>query len=97
MRHVRLSGPWLEKLASPHGYGAARYALFFEERVLHKEDSPLLSCSDIIALPCHYLPRRDVSEKEVFRQMQVRHERRQAAIDAAYKKQDTEGLLSATG
>ena len=62
---------------------------FLEERVLHKEDSPLLSCSDIIALPCHYLPRRDVSEKEVFRQMQVRHERRQAAIDAAYKKQDT--------
>ena len=71
---------------------------FLEERELHEEDSPLLSCSDIVALLCHYLPRRDVSEEEVFRQMQVRHERRQAAIDSAYKKQDTEGLLlSATG
>jgi SRSO17 transposase len=70
---------------------------FLEERVLHKEDSPLLSCGDIIALLCHYLPRRDVSEEEVFRQMQVRHEKRQAAIEAAYKKQDAEGLLSATG
>ena len=29
--------------------------------------------------------------------MQVRHERRQAAIEAAYIKQDAEGLLSATG
>ena len=65
---------------------------FLEERVLHKEDSPLLSCGDIIALLCHYLPRRDVSEEEVFRQMQVRHEKRQAAIDAAYKKQDAEDL-----
>ena len=70
---------------------------FLEERELHEEDSPLLSCSDIVALLCHYFPRRDVSEEEVFRQMQVRHERRQAAIDSAYKKQDTEGLLSATG
>jgi len=61
-----------------------------KERLLHKKDCPLLSCGDIIALLCHYLPRRDISEKEVFRQMQIRHERRQASIDSAYRKQETE-------
>ena len=70
---------------------------FLEERLLHKEDCPLLSCGDITALLCHYLPRRDVSEEEIFRQMQVRHERRQASIDAAYRKQLAEGLLTTTG
>ena len=70
---------------------------FLEERLLHKEDCPLLSCGDITALLCHYLSRRDVSEEEKFRQMQVRHERRQASIDAAYRKQLAEGLLTTTG
>ena len=70
---------------------------FLEERLLHKKDCLLLSCGDIIALLCHYLPRRDISEKEVFRQMQIRHERRQASIDSAYRKQETEGSLAAIG
>ncbi len=70
---------------------------FLEERLLHKEGCPLLSCGDIITLLCFYLPRRDIAEEEVFRQMQVRHERRQASIDAAYRKQQTESLLTATG
>ncbi len=69
---------------------------FLEERVRHKEEYPLLSCNDITELLCHYLPRRDISEEEVFRQMQIRHQRRQASIDAAYKKQDAEGLLAAS-
>ena len=80
-----------------HHHMAMVLLVMLEERELHEKDSPLLGCSDIIALLCHCFPRRDVSEEEVFRQMQVRHERRQAAIDSAYKKQDTEGLLSATG
>jgi SRSO17 transposase len=70
---------------------------FLEERLLHKEDCPLLSCGDIIVLLCHYLPRRDISEEEVFRQMQIRHEKRQASIDWAYKKQHAEDLLQAAG
>ena len=70
---------------------------FLEERVLNKDGYPLLTCGDIIALLCHYLPRRDISEVEVFRQMQIRHEKRQAAIDWAYRKQHDEGLLLATG
>lgn len=64
---------------------------FLEERVRHNEDVPLLSCGDITALLCHYLPRRDISEEEVFRQMQIRHQKRQASIDTAYRKQNSEG------
>jgi SRSO17 transposase len=70
---------------------------FLEERVLHKEDCPMLSCGDITTLLCHYLPRRDISEEEVFRQMQVRHQKRQASIDCAYRKQDAEGISGASG
>jgi hypothetical protein len=70
---------------------------FLEQRVLHKEDCPMLSCGDIATLLCHYLPRRDISEEEVFRQMQVRHQKRQASIDCAYRKQDAEGILWASG
>ncbi len=62
---------------------------FLEERLLHKEDCPLLSCGDIIVL--------HISEEEVFRQMQIRHEKRQASIDWNYKKQHAEDLLRAAG
>ncbi|WP_339136529.1 MAG: hypothetical protein WGN25_01435 [Candidatus Electrothrix sp. GW3-4] len=84
-------------MASPYGDGIACYALFLEERLLHKEDCPLLSCRDIIVLLSHYLPRRDISEEKIFRQMQVRYEKRQASIDWNYKKQHAEDLLQAAG
>ena len=58
-----------------------------EERLLHRETSRLLSTADITILLKHFLPRRDVSEEEVLRQLEVRHRKRQASIDAAYKKQ----------
>ena len=91
MRHVELSG-------HHHMAMVLLVMLFFlEERVLHKEDCPMLSCGDITALLCHYLPRRDISEEEVFRQMQVRHQKRQASIDCAYRKQDAEGISGAYG
>lgn len=58
-----------------------------EERELHKEAYPLLSCHDIESLLRTFLPRRDIEHDEVFRQMQKRHRRRQAAIDHAMQKQ----------
>ena len=50
------------------------------ERIRHKEVFPLLSCSDIEELLSHFLPRRDVSEAEVIRQLEDRHRRRLSAI-----------------
>jgi hypothetical protein len=61
-----------------------------EERVAAADTVPLLSCSDVEILLAHFLPRRDLSVAEVVRQMQVRHAKRQAAIDYAYEKQRSE-------
>ena len=52
------------------------------ERIRHEDAYPLLSCSDIEELLSHFLPRRDISETEVIRQLQDRHRRRQSAIEA---------------
>ena len=58
-----------------------------EERRLHQQPRPLLSGTDIRALLNHFLPRRDTTLQEVLRQMEIRHRKRQAAIDSAYRKQ----------
>ena len=58
-----------------------------EERQLQRPHYPLLSGRDIRALLTQVLPRRDTTLKEVLRQMEVRHRKRQAAIDSAYRKQ----------
>jgi SRSO17 transposase len=58
-----------------------------ETRIEQKETHPLLSCPDIAKLLAHFLPRRDITPEEVFRQMNVRHRQRQASIDSAYKRQ----------
>jgi SRSO17 transposase len=57
------------------------------ERMRHKATYPLLSCSDIEELLSHFLPRRDVSEAEVIRQLEDRHRRRQSAIESHTRKQ----------
>ena len=58
-----------------------------EERRLHQQSRPLLSGRDIRALLNQFLPRRDMTLEEILRQMEVRHRKRQAAIDSAYRKQ----------
>ena len=58
-----------------------------EERRLHQQTRPLLSGTDIRALPNHFLPRRDTTLEEVLRQMEVRHRKRQTAINSAHRKQ----------
>jgi hypothetical protein len=39
------------------------------------------------------LPKKDITEDEVLRQLEVRHRTRQASIDFGYKKQQKDGLL----
>jgi len=58
-----------------------------ETRLTNKKAYPLMSCGDIEELLSHFLPRKDITEEEVLRQMETRHRQRQAAIDFAYAKQ----------
>ena len=72
-----------------HHMALVMMAMLFmlEERILQKDNHPLLSCSDIESLLRTFLPRRDIAHDEVIRQMEKRHRKRQAAIDAQYRKQ----------
>jgi SRSO17 transposase len=65
-----------------HHMALVMMAMLFmlSERVRHKDTYPLLSCADIEELLSHFLPRRDVSEAEVIRQLEDRHRRRLSAI-----------------
>ena len=58
------------------------------ERIYHKDTYPLLSCADIEDLLAHFLPRRDVTEKEVIFQLEQRHKQRQKAIESHARCQE---------
>jgi SRSO17 transposase len=75
-----------------HHMALVMMAMLFmlKERIDHQDDHPLLSCADIETLLAHFLPKRDVGVEEVIRQMEVRHQKRQASIDFAYAKQQLE-------
>jgi SRSO17 transposase len=72
-----------------HHMALVSMAMLFmaEERELHRDEMPLLSCNDIEILLRTFLPRRDIDPDEVVRQMEKRHRRRQASIDNAFNKQ----------
>jgi hypothetical protein len=72
-----------------HHLALVMMAMLFllEERPLHRQTRPLLSGTDIRALLNPFLPRRDTTLEEVLRPMEVRHRKRQAAMDSAYRKQ----------
>ncbi len=58
-----------------------------KQRMLHKEEYPLLSCYDIKVLLAYFLPDRKNSVEEIMRQMEVRHvKRRTASENAAARK-----------
>ncbi len=86
--HYQVRGwkPW------HHHMALVMMAMLFmlKERIEQQEEHPLLSCADIETLLAHFLPRRDVGVDEVIRQMEFRHQKRQAAIDFAYAKQQLE-------
>ncbi len=57
-----------------------------EQRLLYKDQCPLLSCFDIAVLLCFLLPRRAITLEEIIRQMEVRHKKRRDSIESAYRK-----------
>ena len=65
-----------------------------EQRLSYKGTHPLLSCEDIISLLCNFLPKRSISSEEVLRQLEVRHQKREASIKSAYRKQRKKHSLS---
>jgi SRSO17 transposase len=67
-----------------HHMALVMMALLFmlSERIEQRAAYPLLSCTDIEVLLAHFLPRRDLDEAEVIRQVAARHQRRQKAIES---------------
>ena len=72
-----------------HHMAMVMMAMLFllEQRLFYKKNIPLLSCFDIVCILSFLLPQRAFTTDEVFRQMEVRHKKRQSAIDSAYRKQ----------
>jgi SRSO17 transposase len=72
-----------------HHMALVMMAMLFmlEQRISYKGSHPLLSCQDIISLLCNFLPKRSITSEEVLRQLEVRHKKRTASIESAYRKQ----------
>jgi len=78
-----------------HHMALVMMAMLFmlEVKLEQQRDISLLSTADIVALLAHYLPRRDLDEEEIFRQMELRHRKRQESIDSAYAVQRARGIM----
>lgn len=72
-----------------HHVALVMMALLFllRERQIQSEALPLLSAGDVKVLLARVLPRQDQTPEEIIRQIQLRHQQRQAAIDSAYRRQ----------
>ena len=75
--------------AWPHPMAVGFMAMLFmlEERIQAKDTHPLLSCSDLEERLRHFLPKRAVTQEEVFEQMEKRPKKRSASIRSHYAKQ----------
>lgn len=80
--------PWS---AWHHHIAMVMIALLFmlEQRVARKEAYPLLSCADITEILKEFLPRKGRDRDAILTRVAQRHQRRQAAIRSAYRKQGT--------
>ena len=58
-----------------------------KERIHHADEVTLLSCQDIVELLNFYLPRADLTEEALLRNIERRHQKRFDTIEAAYRKQ----------
>ena len=72
-----------------HHVALVMMALLFllRERQIQSETLPLLSAADVKVLLARVLPRQDQTLEETIRQIQLRHQQRQSAIDSAYRRQ----------
>lgn len=63
-------------------------SFLLDERILNREDVPLLSCADVVELLSMALPSKINSIDDVAKAMEQRHRKRQAAIESAFKCQE---------
>ena len=59
-----------------------------KQRMLYKDELPLLSCYDVKVLLAFFLPSRKNSVNEILRQMDMRHAKRQAASENAARRRE---------
>jgi SRSO17 transposase len=57
------------------------HLFLLRERLENAKDFPLLSCQDVVTLLAFYLPKRDITERELFRQLKLRHTKRFDSIE----------------
>lgn len=76
-------------LAWHHHMSLVMLAMLFllEQRLDCQTAIPLLSCADIVIFLKALLPRRDVTEDELLRQLEKRHKKRLISINYAYERQ----------
>ncbi len=72
-----------------HHMAMVMIAMLFmlNERLLHRQEIPLLSCNDIVYLLKYYLPRKACNKEELLKHISIRHKKRQLAIDSAIRRQ----------
>ncbi len=73
--------------------GMPAMLFLLEQRLAHQAEIPLLSCADVTTLLKSVLPKKDITEDEVLRQLEVRHRKRKTSIDFSYRKQRDNGML----
>jgi SRSO17 transposase len=76
-------------LAWHHHMALVMLAMLFQlrERMVHAEQHPLLSSADVVELLRHFLPAGAITKEDVLKQLHLRHQKRRASIDSAYRKQ----------
>lgn len=62
-------------------------SFLLDERILNREQYPLLSCSDVVALLCAVIPTNERSVEKIVEMMEFRHKKRQNDIGNSYKRQ----------
>jgi hypothetical protein len=65
-----------------HHMALVMLAMLFmlKTKIKYKNDHHLLSSDDVRILLYHFLPKREISQEEVLRQMLVRHQQRKKSI-----------------
>jgi SRSO17 transposase len=63
-------------------------SFLLEERIFSKDDMPLLSCADLVEMLAATLPSKNRSVDEIAAAIALRHDKRQRAIDSAFKCQE---------
>lgn len=78
-----------------HHIALVMMAMLFltKQRILFAKDAPLLSCRDIKHLLAHFLPRRDSTLDEILRQIEIRHAKRRADTENAFKRKKSKHPL----